>query len=455
MIEKVDFYAELSKNLNDVKSEVKNKWEEIWKNRTIHFKEKTKEFENYFKEKILPEMLEMHRIEFYTNNFNKREFIYYQIFKILKLFGCNLSYLSEYVKTLEKTYKNKKYIPKIPTNLDKTYYIEMFRKNIYNVNLLEDIKNYGITDSILSTCGVILDFKEMNIPSYSTYIQITFTLKKPYLSKDDENFYVIDNPIVKDKVFKLPIVRSTTWKGALRFAAIKVFEDWVYDNLSKSGKIDKETVFKERLKIVRLFGNEKGNHEEYLGRICVHAIEGKLSKDKEELKEKVKSINEEFKKWLIKNGWISKEVPSRSGRLFFYPTFFDRISLDVITPLSREKKTPVRGPIYFEIVPESTTGILRILYYPFDLIARGVVEKIEEELKEDMELLGRALKKMFTETGFSVKKTSGFGVVSEFNGKVTIPFKKIENVEFKSFDELSFSKLCTKVNKNVNSGVSK
>ena len=244
-----------------------------------------------------------------------------------------------------------------------------------------------------------------NLPSYATYIQIKFALKKPYLNKDDE-FYIIVNPIVKDKVFKLPMVRATTWKGALRFAAIREFEDWIYANKSKP---DKKAVFKERARIVKLFGNEKDSQEDYLGKLCLLAIEGKLPKG-EELKKKIEKVNKEFEKRLVKNGIISKEIPSRSGRLFFYPTFFDTISLDVITPLSRETKTPVRGPIYFEIVPETTEGVFRLLYYPFDLIARGEFEKIGDELKEDMEFLAKAIRKMLCEIGFSAKKTSGFGV---------------------------------------------
>ena len=204
------------------------------------------------------------------------------------------------------------------------------------------------------------------------------------------------------------MVRATTWKGALRFAAIKVFEDWIYEKLTES-KLDKEEVFKKRARIVMLFGNEKDAHEDYLGKLCLLAIEGKVPTGSE-AKKKIEDINKEFEKWLVKNGIISKEIPSRSGRLFFYPTFFDTISLDVITPLSRETKTPVRGPIYFEIVPENTKGIFRLSYYPFDLIARGEFEKINGELKEDMEFLAKAIRKMLCEIGFSAKKTSGFGV---------------------------------------------
>jgi len=251
------------------------------------------------------------------------------------------------------------------------------------------------------------------MPSYSCQIQITFKLKKPYLSKDDDNFYIIDNPIVKDKVFKVPMVRSTTWKGALRFAAVKVFEEEL-----NSSKAEKEEVFKKRAKIVKLFGNEKDSLEKYLGKICIHAKEEKSPTEKD-LEEKVEEINKEFEEWLIENGYISKDIPSRAGRLFFYPTFFDRISLDVITPLDRKTRTPARGPIYFEVVPEGT-GIFRVLYYPFDLIAKGKFGSIEEELEEDLKLLLKATMKMFTETGFSAKKTSGFGVAEIEEAKVVV-----------------------------------
>ena len=100
--------------------------------------------------------------------------------------------------------------------------------------------------------------------------------------------------------------------------------------------------------------------------------------------------------------------------------------MEVITPLSRETKTPTSlGPIYFETVPENTTGVLRILYYPYDLIAMGEFDKIEEETERDFELLGEALKKLFYEIGFSAKKTSGFGTA------------EIEGIKIYSNDGLS------------------
>jgi CRISPR-associated protein Cmr2 len=53
------------------------------------------------------------------------------------------------------------------------------------------------------------------LPPSSWFLQFTFTLAKPYISKDDNPFYIIDNPIVRDKVFRLPMVRPTSWKGNL------------------------------------------------------------------------------------------------------------------------------------------------------------------------------------------------------------------------------------------------
>ena len=407
---KHDFYAELSKQIKEIASLVENTWEEIWSNREIRLKEKQSKFEELFNKEVRPRILKTHKL---INLNENKEITYYQIFAILKTLDCNIAHLSSFAKTLRRNVGSKDYYPKLPEDLAKKIYKDLFLQRNNKINLKADINTFGIPDNLLKLFKATSEFDDQNLSLYSNYIQIHFTLKKPYLSKDDDNFYIIDNPIVKDKVFKLPMVRPTMWKGALRFAAIKVFEDWIYEKLNKS-KIDKETVFKERARIVRLFGSEKGSQEDYLGRLCLLAIRGSLPTG-EKLKEEIKKINKEFEKWLIDKKYISKEVPSRSGRLFFYPTFFEEISLDVITPLSRETKTPVRGPIYFETVPEGSKGTFRLLYYPFDLIARGELDEIEREMKEDLNFLSKALRKMFYEIGFSAKKTSGYGVVEQIN----------------------------------------
>jgi len=287
-------------------------------------------------------------------------------------------------------------------------------------NTFSEIDNIFNSQSFLETFNIRKKPDTLkNLPKYATFIKINFKLKKPFLSKDDDEFYIIDNPIVKDKVFKLPMVRPSTWKGALRFAAIKVFEE----NISKDNKNWKN----ERLKFFRLFGHEKGIDEKvenYLDKIVASKIN-----------EPEKEVREEFKKFVKEK---LKDIHFK-GRLFFYPTFFNVISLDVITPLSRKTKTPVHGPIYLEIVPEKiktkngeekVKGEFRLLYYPYDLIVRGEFDRIEDEFMEDIKFLAKALRKMFYEIGFSAKKTSGYGVIEKIGGRDIHPYGfKEENVE--------------------------
>lgn len=187
-------------------------------------------------------------------------------------------------------------------------------------------------------------------PPNSTLIEISFTLKKPYTSKDEGEFNVIDNkifenPIVRDKFTGLPMVKPTTWKGHLRFAAERV--EW-----------DKE---RKKIIIKRLFGSEP---EE-------------------------------------------KENPLK-GRLYFFPTFFDEeAEKEVITPLKRDTRTPARGPIPFEVMKPSKEGEFNLLYLPYP---KGDNYQ-ESQVDEDLEFLSKSLELMFYSYGFSAKKTSGFGVI--------------------------------------------
>lgn len=194
-----------------------------------------------------------------------------------------------------------------------------------------------------------------NLPEKSVLIKISFTLKKPYMSKDEGEFHIIDgrlfeNPIVRDKFTGLPMMRPSTWKGHLRFAAERV--EW------------KEKEKKEIIK--RLFGSE------------------------------------------------SWEDVALKGRLYFFPTFFeDDVGRYVITPLKRDTRTPTkRGPIPFEIMKPGREGEFYLLYvsYPRDEDFK------HEEVEEDLKFLAEALSLMLYTYGFSAKKTSGFGVIENLKG---------------------------------------
>ena len=155
-------------------------------------------------------------------------------------------------------------------------------------------------DSILTPS--LIDMS--SLPAFSFSIQFTFTLEKPYISRDEQDFYIIDNPIRKDKVFGLPYVPPSSWKGSLR-AAI-----WQLGH-----RADDED-------IRRIFGNERKTEEH-------------------------------------------KRL--RAGRLDLFPTFFVKKGLEIINPHDREKRVG-KYPILFESVPGGTSGHFTLLYVPFDLI---------------------------------------------------------------------------------------
>ena len=235
--------------------------------------------------------------------------------------------------------------------------------------------------------------KTPNLP-LSLLIKIKFQLRKPYLSKDDEEFYIIENPVCKDKFLKIPIVRPSSWKGILRWVALNML-------LSKL-PLDKYAAFRERANLIRLFGNEKDKIERFLDDI----FNEKYSSD-----DPKKTVSQEFFEYILNKNYVNKDG-NGMGRLIFFSTFFNGIGLDIIAPHKRETKT-VKVPILFEVVPVVPTskGTFILLYVPFDILHNK--GRLREEVPKDLEILKEVIPKMMLEYGFSAKKTSGYGVVED------------------------------------------
>ncbi|NJO52976.1 MAG: hypothetical protein HC840_30310, partial [Leptolyngbyaceae cyanobacterium RM2_2_4] len=181
------------------------------------------------------------------------------------------------------------------------------------------------------------------LPSLSFMLRVPFKLQKPYLSKDDRTFHLLDNPVRKDKVFQTPMVASTSWKGALRATFWQL--------------VDRE----DNEQIIRLFGNAR------------------------------------------------EDEKGQAGRLYFYPTFFDKIGLEVINPHDRKTGTG-KNPILIESVPIGATGDFVLLYVPF-----GKID--ESQVAQDLELVAKGVEAMLVVYGFGAKTSSGFGI-AEVSGKV-------------------------------------
>ncbi len=245
-------------------------------------------------------------------------------------------------------------------------------------------------------------------PPGSWAIQVHFTLRKPYLSKDDVDFYIIDNPVKKEWVFKVPYVAPSQWKGALRAAMMRELRDDL-----RSGQKDEAEFIQERLHLYRLFGNEKDGIADFLNRaLTLHRI-GPRPEDEHQAREWEKKykhtyeqVVREFEEKVRAAGYRKENVEGFRGRLYFYPTFFDRIGLEVINPHDRETGAG-KNPIYFESVPAGTMGVFTLLYVPLDRVGRSTPEAIEQDLKA----VARGVRAMLTEYGFGAKTSSGYGVV--------------------------------------------
>lgn len=281
---------------------------------------------------------------------------------------------------------------------------------------LKDIKSISgiLTSNIANDCII-------KLPPYSFIIQANFKLKQPYFSKDDDEFYIIQNPILKEKVFKVPMIKGSGWKGALAGAfkelinekdnlnekkevidsylrifgagseSIKVLEDYLKENSKDFVK------FKEKLLEFILFELGMRIDKDFIGEI----------KDKNSYEELQAILQKKISEKLQNdNKNLPIEFQTHKGRAIFYPTYFDRLSLEVINPHDRRKRAGIQ-PIYYEVVPEGTEGILQIIYIPFDGILKENKE-LKKEAEKDLENLLSAIEKV-SQSGIGAKTKLGWG----------------------------------------------
>jgi CRISPR-associated protein Cmr2 len=113
-------------------------------------------------------------------------------------------------------------------------------------------------------------------PPYTFLIRLRFKLASALLTKDDQEYNAIDNPVRKDRTFGVPYLSACSWKGCFRAALARL------DHAPED-----ETA-------VRLCGNVRGE-EDY--------------------------------------------AKSRRGRLEFFATPFEGIGFEVLNPHDRKSKT--------------------------------------------------------------------------------------------------------------------
>jgi len=257
------------------------------------------------------------------------------------------------------------------------------------------------------------------LPRLSFLLYIPFRLQKPYLSEDERDFYLIDNPLRREKVFQTPMVASTSWKGALRSAMIQKLAADLH-----SGRKNESDFLEERLRLYRLFGNEKDGVSEFLNRaLTLHRVgppptEKQQREEWEKRYEQIyKQVAHEFEEKVRAKGYRKENVEGFQGCLYFFPTFFDNIGLEVINPHDRKTGVGARGPILVECVPQETKGELVLLYVPFSPSEQKEDER-RAQVAKDLEAVAEGIRAMLTTYGFGAKTSSGYGVAKEeLNGK--------------------------------------
>ncbi len=262
------------------------------------------------------------------------------------------------------------------------------KNKIVNISNIDDLKNYI----------------KLLLPN-SFGIEVKFKLKAPYFSRDDDEFYIIQNPCLKEKIFKVPMVRGSSWKGVLANA----FKDLI--NEENSNQREKINSF------LRIFGAGSESIkaiENYLktkqGRIKDNLLEFMLFelgiKIEKNILEEIKNIDNNSLNDFLNKFFNKQLLKTKKGRAIFYPTYFDRLSLEIINPHNRKTKAGT-NPIHYEVVPKGSEGIFQLVYIPFDVILEDD-EKIKKEAKQDLKFLQECIKIAF-ENGIGAKTKLGWG----------------------------------------------
>lgn len=275
-----------------------------------------------------------------------------------------------------------------------------------------DIDNLKNTSSIFTSDKEFKDYIASLIPG-SFGLRYKFELKSPYYSRDDEEFYIIDNPVLKDKVWKAPMVKGSAWKGMLLKAASRKLEDYIENGETQkavehfqsalrifgTGSDDFRKVVESAEKYMK---NEDKDEEQFqleLARYALNELGINL-----EFSFNGKSIKSQIWEHVQEQG---ESFNVKKGRGIFYPTYFNRLSLEIINPHKRETKAGTQ-PIYFEVVPEGTEGIFQFMYIPHDAISLPM-KVMKKQAEVDRIFLEGLITDVLEESGIGSKTKYGWG----------------------------------------------
>ncbi len=277
-------------------------------------------------------------------------------------------------------------------------------------NGIKDEKTYYVEKTTIERISGLLKKDELggkinSLIPFSFILYGELKLSSPYFSRDDDDFYLIQNPCLKEKAFKVPMIRGSGWKGVIAKAAKDLINEdfsWFSSYVRVFG-----TGSKEYRGLIDDLVRDK-NITDNLIKYLLFELGKKLTKEdiksiKENPKNYLKGLNDNFTKESIgKTPFLN----IHKGRAIFYPTYFAKLSLEIINPHSRKTRAGT-NPIHYELVPKDAEGILQIDYIPHDgiLTAEGI---LKQEVEKDIKFLTECIEKT-AENGVGAKTKLGWG----------------------------------------------
>lgn len=282
--------------------------------------------------------------------------------------------------------------------LNQTYFL---KGNITNdKNSLRDTRNYFLKtiasengNAKILSCKGYEDLKEAgltslpnieNLTDYSAIISLEFELLSPLLTHDDNSFYLFDNPVKKDHIFKVPYLAAASMKGLTFDAFLRAFpNNEIFNGDDKISKSDKVCKYRRQEELYanaarRLFG-------------VADNAETNLPNDN----------------------------PSQIGRLHFAPIWFKYIQYLVMNPSSEKNSMPIQFEAIAAKDSDKKTVKATIDFWYINKIDGK--ESSELEVKADLSLLLAAMAEWLPALGLGAKRLAGYGAIkpskATFKGK--------------------------------------
>ena len=186
-----------------------------------------------------------------------------------------------------------------------------------------------------------------SFPSYSARLLLEFKLITPLLTKDDDPFYLFDNPVRKDHIFGTPYIAAASLKGLSLDAYQRAFPS---DQRNHEFRLQDDYA-------IRLFGIEDDG---------------------------------------------TTQKPSSVGRLHFSPIWFKEIQFLV---MNRKKPETSTGdhPIQFEAIAPNQKGVLEVVYFN--------PNSNEQTVRDDLARWLAAVAEWWPVLGLGAKRLAGYGAI--------------------------------------------